>query len=75
VTAGIAHAAAIPLDQAQEMVQQLLQEQGYERGVVPSADMSAFVRLCSNCASKTGTAVAPLVEGQDVLTYDQRASD
>jgi hypothetical protein len=76
IIAGIHRLTGIPLDQADRTFGVLAEhDMGCDPGKVPVEDVDAFVRLCADCAQKTGARIVEhrllLTEGARIFTYVQ----
>jgi hypothetical protein len=69
---GTHKATGIPLDQADAVVMQFAEhELGCDPGKVPVGEITYAIRLCRDCARKTGVAVMPNTEGDPLPLYMQ----
>jgi phage tail sheath gpL-like len=69
IIAGIHKAAGIPVELATATFAAFAeQELGCDPGTVPTGQVTHAVRLCTDCAQRTGTTVAPV---PDVPCYEQ----
>jgi hypothetical protein len=65
IVAAIHRAAGIPIEEAQDTFLVIAeQEMGCEPGTVPKGTVTTAIRLCPDCASKTGTKIGSLHSGE-----------